>query len=82
MSWKIRMADIAVGDKVCYSRTFLQSTGQQTGDVPFARGIVTAIESLGETKLAAIDWDHADMPQRVNVANLSKVTPKGISELS
>ncbi|MCY2985011.1 MAG: hypothetical protein NTY15_15410 [Planctomycetota bacterium] len=82
MSWKNHIADIAVGDKVCYSRTFLQSTGQLTGDVPFARGIVTAIESLGETKLAAIDWDNPDMPQRVNVANLSKVTQKGISELS
>jgi hypothetical protein len=43
MSWKNRMADIAVGDKVCYRRTFLQSTGQQTGDVPFAWGIVPAI---------------------------------------
>jgi len=81
MSWKNRVADFAVGDKVCYSRTFLQSTGQQTGDVPFARGIVTAIEPLGETKLAVIAWDKPDFPERVNIVNLSKVTTKGISEL-
>ena len=80
MSWKNRLNEIAIGDKVCYSRTFLQSTGQQTGDVPFARGIVTAMEPLGETKLAVIEWDNPDMPERVNTANLSKVTPKGISE--
>jgi hypothetical protein len=42
---------------------------------------VTAIEPLGETKLAVIEWDKRDIPERVNIANLSKVTKKGISEL-
>ncbi len=71
---------IEVGDKVCYSRQFLQSTGQLTGDAPFARGVVTKIVPLGETSLAEIDWDTSDLPQRVNTANLSKVTGKGIGE--
>ena len=81
MSWEKRSGKtIEVGDKVCYSRQFLQSTGQHTGDVPFARGIVTAIMPLGETKLAEIEWDTPDLPKRVNTANLSKVTEKGINE--
>jgi hypothetical protein len=81
MNWKDRTKNgIEVGDKVCYSRQFLQNTGQLTGDVPFARGVVTKIVPLGETSLAEIDWDTPDLPARVNTANLSKVTEKGISE--
>lgn len=80
MSWANRTKAVSVGDKVCYSRQFLQSTGQQTGDVPFARGTVTAITKLGETMLAEIEWNQQDLPNRVNVANLSKVTQKGIQE--
>ncbi|WP_254508991.1 hypothetical protein [Anatilimnocola floriformis] len=82
MNWKEHTKPaIAVGDKVCYSRQFLQSTGQQTGDVPFARGTVTALVPLGkETLLAEIEWDNPDLPNRVNIQNLSKVSEKGISE--
>jgi len=80
MSWANRTKAVSVGDKVCYSRQFLQSTGQQTGDVPFARGKVTALVKLGETMLAEIEWNQPDLPTRVNVANLSRVTVKGIVE--
>ena len=70
-----------MGDKVCYSRDFLRSTGQFTGDTPHARGIVTALVPLGQTTmLAEINWDTPELPPRVNTANLSKVTEKGISE--
>jgi hypothetical protein len=56
----------------------LQSTGQYTGDVPHARGTVTALKTLGtETTLAEIDWDKPGMPARVNVKNLTTV--KGIT---
>lgn len=80
MSWGNRMKAIATGDKVCYSRTFLRSTGQMTGDVPHARGEVTAILSLGETQLACIRWDTPDLPEKVNIANLSRITHRGIEE--
>jgi hypothetical protein len=80
MSWAERTKAIAVGDRVCYSRAFLQSTGHLTGDVPFARGVVQRLVPLGESTLAEITWDQPDLPARVQVANLSRVTEKGIIE--
>lgn len=80
MSWANRTKAIHVGDTVCYSRQFLRNTGQQTGDIPFARGKVTSLIKLGETMLAEIEWNQPDVPPRVNVANLSRVTTKGIAE--
>jgi hypothetical protein len=72
--WRNRLQAIQVGDVVGYSKAFLRSTGQYTGDAPFARGKVTALHPLGtETILAEIDWDKPDLPSRVNVKNLSTV---------
>jgi len=70
--WRTRSQPIQVGDIVGYSKAFLQSTGQYTGDAPFARGKVTSLHPLGtETILAEIEWDKPDLPSRVNVRNLS-----------
>ncbi len=75
--WVKRTQTIQVGDKVAYSKAFLQSTGQYAGDVPHARGIVTALKPLGsDTTLAEIDWDTPDLPPRVHVKNLTTI--KGI----
>ncbi len=72
--WTKRTQPIRVGDTVGYSKRFLQSTGQYTGDAPFARGKVTALLPLGsDTTLAEIDWDKSDLPPRVNVKNLSTI---------
>lgn len=73
---------INVEDRVCYSRFFLQSTGQLTGDVPHARGTVRKIIPVGSMLLAVIDWDPGYFcPTKVNIVNLSKVTPeRGIEE--
>jgi len=73
MSWGNRVKDIQVGDTVRYSRQWLQSTSTHTGDLPRAKGTVTAIKELGSLKIATIDWGNPDIPERVNVANLSKV---------
>jgi hypothetical protein len=80
MAWSEKIAAIKVGDRVCYSRQFLRSTGQVTGDIPFARGEVTELIALGSMTLAAIAWDQPDLPPRVAVANLARVTDKGIRE--
>lgn len=66
---------IQAGDKVAYSRAFLRSTGMFTGDIPFARGTVTALEPLrhGGTVLARVQWDRSGILERVNVANLVRV---------
>lgn len=73
-SWKDRTQSIKVGDIVAYSKQFLQSTGQYTGSVPFARGKVSALIPLGsETTLAEIDWNDEELPPRVNVKNLTTI---------
>lgn len=80
MSWQSRTAKIEVGDKVAYKASFLRSTGQYTGDIPHARGVVTEIKSLGEMTLATVDWGNPNIPPRVNTANLSKVTQRGVAD--
>jgi hypothetical protein len=75
MDWKQRMQPIQVGDRVAYSKRFLQSISCYAGDLPHAHGKVTALVTLGpEVTLAEIDWDTPDIPRRVNVRNLCEVS--------
>lgn len=64
-----------IGDRVKYSRDFLRSTGQFTGPIPFARGIIQEISLVGNTlKLATVVWDNdilEEIPKRVNIKNLA-----------
>ena len=78
----MKTKNINIGDKVCYSANYLRSTGQYTGDIPFARGIVTKLKDYGDDFiLATISWNNEDVPAKVNVKNLSRVTEKqGIVE--
>ncbi len=63
-----------IGDNVAYSVQWLKSTGQTTGDYPFARGkIVGLVELSSECILAEIDWGCDEFPKRVNIKNLAKV---------
>jgi hypothetical protein len=65
---------ISVGDKVAYSREFLRSTGEHTGPIPFARGVVTGIKKYsGGFAIATVDWDTDAAPESVNLGNLVKV---------
>lgn len=73
MSWVVRSSPIHVGDKVAYSKRFLQSIGCHIGDMAAGRGEVTAIEPVGDLILAAIQWETPGLPARVNVKNLSLV---------
>jgi hypothetical protein len=79
MNWQERTRKIKPGDHVAYSAAFLQSTGQFAGDLPHAKGHVTALITLGETTLAEIAWDTPDLPRRVNVANLYLIGGRGYS---
>ena len=80
-SWGMRTQPIQVGDTVGYSKTILQSTGQYTGDAPFARGKVTALVPVGaEVILAEIEWDKPDLPSRVHVKNLSTIRQIALGE--
>ncbi len=65
---------ITVGARVKYRRTFLRSISCFAGPLPFARGRVIDITSLGkDILLARIAWDYdlGDVPERVNAANLT-----------
>lgn len=73
MSWIDRTQEIKVGDRVAYRRQFLRDIGCYTGDLPQARGEVTALVRIGDIVVAEVDWDLPDVPERVNVRNLCSV---------
>jgi hypothetical protein len=81
MTWQSRTSPIRVGDRVTYSRRFLQSISCFTGAMPQGRGVVKKLKQLGEVKLAVIDWGGLDLPENVNVKNLSRVTERGVIDL-
>ena len=81
------MTTFEVGDRVRYSVAFLRNTGQQTGDVPFLRGLIDELLTIGEQVIAVVDFGDGDT-QKVLTVNLAKETPvgwrtlKGIDECS
>lgn len=63
------------GQRVKYSTQWLKSIGCYTGELPFARGTIDSIQSVGQRlKLATIVWDgiQNDVPNKVNIVNLEK----------
>ena len=82
MEWTKRTAPVEIGYTMAYSKQFLQSTGQLTGDAPAARGTVTGLTTLGNLVLAEIAWDgNADLPAKVNVKNLCRVKEGVVMDL-
>ena len=65
------MTDIKPGDRVCFSRKFLQSIFQYTGWMPEAVGSVEALEFLGDGLVIAIIQWGPDHQGRANVKNLT-----------
>ena len=66
---------IHAGDRVRYTAKWLRSTGNQTGDLPFARGTVLDIVGVGpDLYLAEVIWDDPDIPPRVRDTNLEMVS--------
>ncbi len=63
--------EIKIGSRVKYARSFLRSTGMFTGEVPFLRGTVIALESRsGECPdLATVQWCEG-LSARVFITNL------------
>ncbi len=77
MTWTGRTQPINVGDTVRYSADWLRSTGNITGDLPFAKGTVTALQVLSpDVTLATIDWQNPDIPGKVNVRNLERINER------
>lgn len=63
------------GDKVRFSSDWLKSTGQVTGEVPFMRGVVTAVKDLSEDRqIVTVRWgsveDDEPYTSRVLSSNL------------
>lgn len=65
---------IKVGDRVMYSKAWLQFTGNIAGVIPHARGIVNKLTAVGMLVKATIDWgeDEDEVPPRVMTCNLTK----------
>ena len=52
------ISPIAIGSRVRFSKAWLQSTRNYTGDVPFLRGTVTAVHTFKSCPpLVTVDWD-------------------------
>lgn len=67
---------LEVGNKVAYSVQFLRSIGMSHSDMAHARGTVKEVKAYSASLvLASIDWHGADMPEKVNTANLALVGP-------
>lgn len=67
---------VTTGDKVAYSVQFLKSIGMSHSEMARGRGIVKGVKTYSPTLvLAEIDWQGADLPDKVNVGNLAKVGP-------
>lgn len=78
-------APLAIGDTVQYRKAWLQSTGNISGPLPFARGIVRALNPFGSDRfIADVDWGAARwnaahpcepdaVPSRVLASNLERV---------
>ena len=65
MNWADRARPIQVGDTVAYSAVFLRGIGCVSGDMPQAKGKVTALVPIGkEVLLAEINRDLPDLPAR------------------
>lgn len=63
---------LSIGDPVRFSAKWLRGTGQYTGPVPHAKGIITDIEPGKGIVLATVDWGKSskDVPAKVLISNL------------
>ena len=80
MSWASRTSPVQAGDKVAYAKRFLQSIDCHIGGMASARGVVIAVVPVGDVTVADIAWDTPDLPERVNVRNLSRVMNSVVME--
>ena len=62
--------EVTIDSRVKYSTSFLRSIGAITGELGFARGVITNIENLGSLKIATIDWGDESISAKVNIKNL------------
>ena len=67
------MAMFSVGDRVKYSTKFCRSISAYAGDIPHARGEVTATKDLPTQgrQLVSVKWDKLDAGKVLNT-NLQK----------
>lgn len=76
----------AINDRVAYSAAFLRSTGQYTGDVPFLRGEIVAVEPIGERQLCTVQWSlngkPVRMPSQYHNGGLGRVISPNLTLLS
>jgi hypothetical protein len=79
-SWKERTNPVAVGDPVAYSPRWLRSIGADQGELLHQRGVVTAIESVGDRRMATVDFGDGLAPIKLPAENLRRVDGRGIPD--
>ena len=62
------------GDHVAYNVRWLRSIGCQSGELPFLRGTVSGIKSLGERELIEVNWNDGSSVHVIS-ENLAHVGP-------
>jgi hypothetical protein len=68
-----------VGDKVAYSRSFMQSIGAYSGEIPAMRGIVQGLYKAprgSKRKFVYVLWEGDDEQKLVAEGALTKITTK------
>lgn len=66
------MIELKIGDEVRFGAEWCRNTGNQTGDLPFARGRIEKIKHrLSDGgPLLIIDWSNETIPAAVLACNL------------
>lgn len=79
-SWKERTTSpVEVGDPVAYSPHWLRSIGARAGELLQQRGVVTAIESAGDRRMATVDFGDGLAPIKLPAENLVRVADRGLA---
>lgn len=72
MTWADRINAVQIGDTVRFTRQWLRENDRTGTDLAKTKGTVTAIQDEDGYRLATVEWDKPDIPDLVNVLNLSK----------
>jgi len=67
------MSKFNIGDKVHYSKSFLQSTGLIASEEAHANGVIENIKQINNRiQLITVKWN-IDLPNKILNTNLSKI---------
>ena len=78
MTWAERIKGLKVGDPVRISDAWQKACKVESAFIPLASGVIVRFEESKRGKIAVVDWDLPHVPERVNVANLTKISGREV----